>query len=255
MKFRYTKVSLATLVFIFASAWCGSVAHAHGDESHDGLDLNQGSGSEGHHALVHPFMAHMGMPDGPGEVSARVTAVQERMSGESKGTYAFHIESGVVDRVGIHLRNDSIGTNPASELMLQYAVFRTPSKLSGISVFGELEFPTGPVESNRTAGLFGISGAYLLVPLLALNSTIHYNPRDKMTDWEISLVSRLTKNIFPVVEARGEITKTNSSTSLLAALKYKLPRDTAIGVGYQFPVTAVREYDSQLLLQAELGFE
>lgn len=239
-------------IFLLSQA---SIAYAHEEGAQSALDLDSGSMPEGHHSMVHPFMAHMGLPDGPGEVSARVTSVEQRMDGVSQGTYAFHIESGVVDGVGIHLRNDAIKSNPSSEVMLQYAVWRTPSKLSGVAVFGELEFPTGNTTDNRTAGVLGVSFAYLDVPVLAVNSTIHYNPREKMIEWEIAFVTRVTKNIFPVVEVRGDALKGPGTTNLLAALKYKIPHDNAIGVGYQFPVTSGRDYDSQLLLQAELGFE
>src|SRR3989344_507830 len=102
-----------------------------------------------HHALVHPFLVHMGMPDGPGEVSARVMSVEERNVGVASGTYGFHIEAGIVDRLGLHLRNDSVRTHSKTEMMLQYAVLRSDDGLSGISLIGELEFPTGSTLNNR----------------------------------------------------------------------------------------------------------
>lgn len=194
MSFRTSRKAtlLVLMVLSFSSA-----GHAHEGADHTALDLEKGAVPEGHHALVHPFMAHMGLPDGPGEISARVTSVEQRVDGSASGTYGFHIESGIVDGLGLHLRNDAIKFNPSTEMMLQYAVWRTPSKLSGVAVFGELEFPTGSTTDNRANGVFGVSGAYLFVPILAINSTIHYNPREKMTEWEIAFVSRLTKKYIP----------------------------------------------------------
>ncbi len=208
-----------------------------------------------HHALVHPFLTHMGMPDGPGEVSVRIMSVEERSAGVASGTYGFHIEAGLIDRLGLHLRNDAVRTHTATEMMLQYAVFRSDDGQSGISLIGEVEFPTGSTEDNRTQALYGISFAYLQIPLFAINSVVHYNPVEKMVEWEISLLGKLTQNIFPVVELSGESGQDMSSTNILLAWKFKIPNDNALGVGYRLPITKEREFESQLLLQAEFGFE
>ena len=208
-----------------------------------------------HHALVHPFLAHMGMPDGPGEVSVRIMSVEERNAGLASGTYGFHIEAGIIDRLGLHLRNDAIRTHSSTEMMLQYAIFRSDDGLSGISAIGEVEFPTGSTEDNRTQGLYGISFAYLRIPFFAVNSVVHYSPVEKMVVWEISLVARMTHKIFPVLELSGESGQDMSFTNALFAWKFKIPNNNAIGVGYRLPITKAREFESQLLLQAEFGFE
>ncbi len=239
-----------------------AIAHEHTESApgtaHTELDPDKSVNSPmaaDHHALVHPFLAHMGMPDGPGEVSVRMMSIEERNAGIASGTYGFHIEAGIVDRLGLHLRNDAIRTHTATEMMLQYAVFRSDDGQSGISVIGEVEFPTGSTGDNRTQGLYGISFAYLRIPIFAVNSVIHYNPVEKMVEWEISFVGRLTKNIFPVLEFSGENTQDMTTSNALFAWKFKIPNDNAIGVGYRQPLTKEREFESQLLLQAEFGFE
>ncbi|OYZ23575.1 MAG: hypothetical protein B7Y39_04525 [Bdellovibrio sp. 28-41-41] len=212
------------------------------------------SASNDHHAFVHPFVAHMGMPDEPGEVSLRLMSIQERNTGATTGGYGFHLEAGVIDSLGLHLRNDNVATHNRTEMMLQYAVLKSESGQNGLSLIGEVEFPTGATTDNQSKGLFGVSFAYSLSSVLNVDSVVHYSPDEKMVEWEIGFVSRLTENIFPVVEFRGESSKDMSITNSLFAWKFKLPNNNSIGIGYQIPTTAKRDYDSQLILQAEFNF-
>jgi hypothetical protein len=240
----------------FFSLSLSSVGHAHEEagDKHSELDLDKPVQMTDHHALVHPFLTHMGMPDGPGELSARIMSVEERSNGSSSGTYGFHLETGIIDRLGLHLRNDAVKFKDSTELMLQYAVLRSDSGLSGVSLIGEAEFPTGSTKV-KTKGAVGVSFAYVLAPAFAANSVVHYMPSEKSTEWEISLASKLTEKIFPVLEASGEKKKNEKSiVNALAGLKFKIPSGHALGVAYQVGTTGVRDFDSRLLLQAELNF-
>ena len=210
--------------------------------------------ANGHHAFVHPFLTHMGIPDGPGELSVRVMSVEERNVGVASGTYGFHIEAGIIDRLGLHLRNDAVKTHSKTEMMLQYAVLRSDDKLSGISVVAEIEVPTGSTSNNRIENMFGVSFAYLWVPVLAVNSTVHYNSDEKKVEWEISFVGRLTEKIYPVLELSGETDQAMSSRSALFAWKFKIPNNNSLGIAYRIPITTEREFDSQLILQTEFNF-
>ncbi len=215
---------------------------------------DKSSAPSDHHALVHPFLTHMGMPDNPGELNARIMTVEQRIGGVTNGSYAFHFESGIIDRLGLHLRNDGVKFHRNTELMLQYAVLRSDSGLNGISLIGETEFPTGPT-TTKTKGGGGISFAYIFLPVLAINSVVHYLPSDKLVEWEISFAGKLTEKIFPVLEASGEKMKgSNGIVNALAGLKFKIPDSHALGVAYQVGTTGTREYDSRLLVQADLSF-
>ena len=205
-----------------------------------------------HHAFVHPLVAHMGMPDEPGEVSVRVMSIAERNAGLVNGTYGFHLEAGVVDRLGLHLRNDAVATHNRTEMMLQYAVLK--SRENGIALIGEVEFPTGPTTDNQKKYLYGVSFAYYWESILSVNSVAHYSPQEKMTEWEIAFVSRLNEKIYPVFEFRGEADKDMSMANALLALKFKIPNGNAIGLGYQVPISTNREYDSQLIAEVEFNF-
>ena len=244
-----SRLNLVLLPIVLAFV-TSSVAQAHGDEE----KTDEGA-MKSHHELVHPFMAHMGMPDEPGETSLRVTSMQERNGQGSTGTYAFHIEAGIIDRVGLHLRNDGVGTRKNTELMVQYAVLKSESSSDGLALIGEVEFPTGPNAENRGRGLLGISFALTPVSVIGINSVIHYGPEQKMIDAEIAFVGRLTKTLFPVFELRGESSPGDMTTAnSLFACKFKVTPENTIGVAYQIPILMARDYDSQLLMQAEFNF-
>jgi len=249
------------IILVLSALLINSLARANDEEHHSGWDVDSHTDpsaatavSSDHHAFVHPFLVHMGMPDDPGELSIRVMSVEERNTGVAAGTYGFHVETGIVDRLGLHLRNDGVKTHSKTEMMLQYAVLRSDDKLSGLSFVAEIEVPTGSTASNRIENMFGVSFAYLWAPVLAVNSTVHYNSDDKKAEWEISLVGRLTEKIYPVLEFSGENTQEMSLASALFAWKFKIPGGNSLGVGYRIPITTNREFDSQLILQAEFNF-
>ncbi len=231
-----------------------SMAHGYEDNASPHSESEKVEAMNDHHAFVHPFLTHMGMPEGAGEVSTRITSIEQRKNGESSGTYGYHIEAGIVDRLGVHLRNDAVKFNESSELMLQYAVLRSESGINGISLIGELEYPTGAT-TETSKGAFGISFAYILIPIVAINSVTHYFPSNKMIEWEIAFVSKIAEKIFPIFEVGGEKMKGEKSiVNALAGLKFKVANGHAIGVGYQVGTTGVRDYNSRLLLQADLSF-
>lgn len=235
-----------------AALLTGSLALAH--ESQAGTGQEHAASPEGHHAFVHPFVAHMGMPDEPGEISLRLMSLQERNIGSVSGTYGFHVEAGIADRWGLHLRNDKVSSKKMTEMMLQYAVLRSDSGENGLALIGEVEFPTGPTTDNQNKHLFGVSFAYLWAPIVSVNSVVHYDPQEKMVEWEIAFVSRLTEKIFPILEFRGEASKDMSLANALFAWKFKAQENSAFGLGYQVPISKDREYDSQLILAAEFNF-
>lgn len=250
-----------TRIFVIASfsVFASSIAFGHepksdsdGPAGHADEGVVMTAPASGHHALVHPFVAHMGMPDEPGEISVRLMSITERNAGMANGTYGFHLEAGVAERLGLHLRNDSIATHNNTELMLQYALLKSGE--NGIALIGEIEFPTGPTTDNQNKYLSGLSFAYYWNSILSVNSVVHYNAPEKMTEWEIAFVSRMTAKIFPVLEFRGEAMKAMSTTKALLALKFKLPQGNAIGLGYQIPISTIRDFDSQLISEVELNF-
>lgn len=232
----------------------GTGIQAHDESAHMQLDVPEVSeAAPDHHALVHPFLAHMGLPDGPGEASFRGNLIRTVADQSGQSDAGFHIEAGLWDGVGIHLRNDAVSGNASTELMVQAAIWRDASKLSGIALFGEAEFGTGASSTAKFNFLYGISGRWVMLPVFSLDATLHYNPKDNMAEWESALVYRLTENIFPVFELSGELGQDTPLVNGLYAIKYKFGQQV-FGVGIQYPLTDRKEFDSKLLVQMDISF-
>jgi len=54
--------------------------------------------------FVHPFLAHMALPDRTNEVSLRISPYQRRLGAVTVSDIAFHVEAGLVRDVGLHVR-------------------------------------------------------------------------------------------------------------------------------------------------------
>lgn len=202
--------------------------------------------------FVHPFLAHMGLPDAPNEVSVRLTGIKTRLEGgDTQSDFSFHIEAGLVKNLGIHLRSDGINHEEYSEVMLQYALLKDSEMKNGISIFGQVSIPTGTVKTNTYKGLFG--GSYTLTAgdIAVLNGNVHYDPKDKMAEYEDAFVFRRNELIFPIFEIRGHITSDYVSAYLLPGIKFRASKNYAFGVGVQAAVSDTREYDEQALFTLE----
>ncbi len=205
--------------------------------------------------FVHPFLTHMALPDPPGTMSLRVTGFQQRQDSTVGQDMALHIEAGLLRNLGLHIRTDGIKTSPYSEVMLMYSFLHDASYSNGLSVFGQISIPTGPgVKSNALKYLFGLSGRLTAPKILVVDADIHYNPADKMAEYEGSFVFKASKLLYPEMELRGEIAEHETSLYSLIGLKFRIASEMAIGVGIQTAVTTAREYDTQALLTFGIAF-
>ncbi len=211
-------------------------------------DTNRGEGER----FVHPFLAHMGMPDEPGEVSLRATAIRSQLHGDTESDLAFHVEAGLAKRLGLHVRSDGINHEQYSEVMLQYGLLYGPNGRYGFSVFGQISVPTGSVENDTYKGLFG--GSYMVMPadFVVLNGNVHYNPKDDMAEYEDAFVFRQNAKFFPIFEVRGEIHTDYVTSYILPGIKFRINPQSAFGVGAQVALTDHREYDTEALFTYEL---
>ncbi len=261
-------VVIIVLSMLLTGALWGSEAESGTHEEMSGFNLESATGSEhqgmsmegtsmGHHAFAHPFFTHMGMPDGPGEISMRTSAIQDAYNDNVSRDMALHIETGLWDRVGLHLRNDGIKANVHSEIMVQYAVLQNEHADSGISPFVELEFPTNylPKDEDKVVVEIGVSGRKIFGKYGIMDAGIHYAPQESMVSLEASGVLRLTPTIFPIIE--GLIEKEgdeDAMVNLLIGTKMRLKPGAHIGVGIQFPLTDYRSFDNRAFVQLELAY-
>lgn len=204
--------------------------------------------------FVHPFFAHMALADEPGTVSFRLSGLQFRDGTNLSNDFAYHIEAGLVPNLGIHLRSDGVKHEGYSEIMLMYNVFTTENENFGISLFGQVSIPTGSVESITYKGLFGIGIKKALPPIVVFNGDMHYNPKDKMAEYEASFVFRASKLFYPVIEGGGEITSDFTSFYLMPGIKFRIQENQTIGLGFKGAITKEREYDILSVLQYGIEF-
>ena len=204
--------------------------------------------------FVHPFLTHMALPDPPGEMSLRVTPFQERNGSDVEQDLGVHLEAGLLPNLGIHIRNDGIKNSPYSEVMLMYSFLHDVSMNNGMSVFGQVSIPTGPVESNALKYLFGLSGRLTIPRIMVMDANMHVNLADKMAEYESSFIFKASEMLYPILELRGEITEEATSLYSLIGLKFRIVDEIAVGFGIQIPVTKEREYDTQALFTLGMAF-
>jgi hypothetical protein len=204
--------------------------------------------------FVHPFLTHMALPDRPGEMSLRLTPYQQRQDSIVDRDLALHIEAGLLPGLGIHIRSDGIKSSSYSEIMLMYSFLHDKAFDNGLSLFGQVSIPTGPVKDNNLKYLFGISGRFTIPEIMVTDANMHINLKDKMAEYESSFVFRASDILYPELELRGEITENEISLYSLAGLKFRIADEKAIGIGLQFPLSKEREYDTQALITLGAAF-
>ena len=229
------------------------------------LEVPDPEAALGHHAMAHPFLTHMGIPDGPGEASVRLTYLA-RANGAQTGTdLAFHVEAGIVPRLGLHLRNDAIAgaasgeAGHGTELMLMYALAQDKAATRGISVFAEAAVPTPQGDGPPITAAAGIGARYMWRTRLLLDGIVHVDPMDGLdhlgAEYEASAQVRVAGRVFLIVEDSGEAGSMGSTNYLLPAVKVGLGHSGAtIGAGAQFALTAERAWDRQASFQLDWAF-
>ncbi|MEO5814950.1 MAG: hypothetical protein ABIT20_06690 [Gemmatimonadaceae bacterium] len=199
----------------------------------------------------HPFLTHMGMPEGVGVFALRVSGLATRADGKTTGDFGFHLETGLTKTIGLHIRNDAFLTNARTEVMLQFAAIMSEDGMSGFAPLIEFEFPTHSGAGSRIGSLIGFTTA-LANPRVSFNQVFHYSPREDAVEGSAALVARVAKGVFPVVEVLGEGgSGATAAIGLLVGLKMRVREGIHLGVAYQVPLSNRRDFASRALLQPE----
>jgi len=220
-------------------------------------DKNGQAKEEGEEMFPHPFLVHMGISDQPGMLGVRATGYRQGFSDQPlQIDFAFHLEAGLFDRFGLHVRNDAIKSDPRTDVMLMYTVLQDKTGQNGISVFGAAEIPSGaiPAGEDKVIGAFGIAARKTIPNLAVFDGNVHYMPQMKMAEYEISMVMKATTSLFPIIELGGEIRQGETTLYILPALKFKLAPGRYIGVGTQIGLTSSRDFDTRMLLQLDMDW-
>ena len=197
--------------------------------------------------LPHPFFTHMGIPEGRGVWNLRTAGLATREERRTEGDFAFHLETGLTERIGLHVRNDRYLDRPQTEAMFQFAAIMSEDGMSGFAPLVEFEIPTRAEGGDRVSTLVGFTTA-LAGARAAFNQVVHYDPREDMVDASAALVVGVGERIFPVVEVLGEAgTGVRPVVNVLAGLKVRVGEGIVLGLAYQLPVTRNKEFSSQLV--------
>lgn len=201
--------------------------------------------------LPHPFFTHMGMPEGVGVYSLRVGGLSNQgldpaMGGRSADMF-FHFETGLTDRIGVHVRNDQFRTMPRTEVMFQFLALQSRDGRLGFAPIIEFELPTRSSGGPRINTLTGFTVAATR-SRIAFNGALHFNPREDVVDYSAGWVVAAGRRFFPVVEVLGNAGRgLTSGVRLLGGVKMPITERVLIGFAVQFPVTARRDFGRQLV--------
>lgn len=247
---KVTKASLLA-IFVACSSLLGGMDRSDADKTAGGMMAEMSEG------FPHPFFNHMGIPDMSGMASVRVTGYRQGGNSEpSQEDFGFHLEAGLYERLGIHIRNNEIRQSPRTDVMLMYAVVQDDEAQSGVSLFAGALIPSGtiPKGEDEVVGAFGVSGRQFVSGLAVFDGNVHYMPEMKMFEMGFSGVFKATEKLFPIIEIEGKVTEQKTMFYLFPSLKFKLKPEVFIGVGTEFAITQDKEFDSRFLVQMDMAW-
>ena len=179
--------------------------------------------------IAHPFFAHEGLPDAVGSYSLRTSGLATRIDGETKGDFAFHLETGLTENIGLHIRSDQFLQSRRSEVMFQFAAWKSQDGKSGFAPIIEFEVPTRS-GGGKPATLVGFT-TKLANSQVAFNQSFHYEPAENAMEGSAAIVLRASERIYPVVELMGSGgTDKPTIVNLLAGVKYRIRGSTLVGL-------------------------
>lgn len=237
----------------------GLTLAAHGQEhaaETPGMTMDKTAGAEhkmagDEHGVAHPFFTHMGVPEGFGAFSLRLGALVTSTEGEKDGDIALHLETGLNDFVGLHVRNDGMANSQHTEVMFQFAAVKGRNAMSGFSPLIEFEFPTHSGGDRHVHTLIGFSTA-LAGSESAFNQVIHYDPYTDGIEGSAAYVFKLGRKLFPVVELSGEASPDERPIfNLLGGMKVRVKEGLLLGMSVQAPLTNNEDFTWQLAFQPD----
>lgn len=240
-----------SLVAGAAALLLGAAVHP-ADAQDAAMNMDSSAPASGEAELPHPFFTHMGLPEGLGVFNLRLAALATNVNGRTEGDFAFHLETGLTRSIGLHVRNDRFLAVPRTEAMVQFAAFTTRDGMSGFAPIIEFEVPTRSGAGSRINTLVGFTST-LAGRRAAFNQALHYDPREDGFDASAGLVVGAGSRIFPVLELLGEGGRgMQPMANLLAGVKLRVREGIVIGLAYQLPITARKDFSSQLVGMPEL---
>ena len=204
-----------------------------------------------HSVMVIPFFTHMGMPEAFGSHSFSLSGLTTSSNGHSTPDFSFQYMCGLSDRLGVNFRSDEFTTGNEAEVMFQYAAIRSRDGMSGICPMLEFEFPTKRSGSGIKT-VVGFSTA-LAQKNGTFDGAFHYNTFERKFEGSVAYVCRSSSSYFPIVELIGTAELHEMPTlDVLAGPKFKTGKNSMVGIAYQSPISARKDFGSRFILQFDL---
>ena len=192
--------------------------------------------------LPMPFFTHMGIPFDVGTYNLRVAALPTQTKGITNTEFNVQFMTGLSKTFGLNLGAQGSFDAPTLEAMVQFLVWKSKNGMNGISPIIEFEFPLGKEAARRIYTLVGFSTTFSNSHV-AFNQVIHYSPLEDLAEGSVSLVVKISERIFFVSEFSGVTEKgAGPIFNLLGGVKIKLNKNFMIGIGYQHPITAIKDF-------------
>lgn len=251
MKYFLIFISILSILNINQSTFSQSKDTMNMQQQHPNKEKNMNMGNETE-MMVHPFFSHEGVPDAVGEYDLRLSGLLTNKEGKKDGDFAFHLETGLTNFIGLHIRNDGFLDREHTELMFQFAAIRSKDKMSGFSPLIEFEFPTNKDGDRHTNVLVGFTTA-LANSTMAFNQALHYNARTEEYEVNGSFVVKVGSGIYPVVEIFGEaLPHEMPMFNLLCGVKVRINKKLILGIAIQAPITTRKDFTWQLAFQPDI---
>jgi hypothetical protein len=194
----------------------------------------------------------MGVPEAVGTYDLRLSGIAVNGDSDRDAEMGFHLETGLTDTIGFHMRNNAFFRQRRTEFMLQFAGLRSDDRMSGVSPLVELEVPTQSVHGTAVNTFVGVSTS-LENKNAGFSQDLEYSPNEESVEGEAAFVFRAGESLFPVIEINAEAGKDEKPIiNQLVGLKVQVSKGLFLGVAGEVPLTANKDFSSQIILQAEV---
>jgi len=197
--------------------------------------------------FVHPFLLDHAMPDSPGSMNFRANGIFTTLNGHADYGFGAHLEAGLIDRLGINIKNNYFQQD-GTEVMLQYALFRSHDKVEGISLSIGERYP-GATGETTAMTTFGIS-ALKLIYGQPLHLNLHVDTQSHNISFGAAQIFKYNEKMTFIIEYSSYSASTLSS-SILEAVKFNLTHYLNLGIAFETPTVGNKTYDSRTMLQIE----
>ena len=202
--------------------------------------------------LPMPFFTHMGMPLDVGSYDLKVAALPTQNEGNTNAEFNVQFMTGLAKTVGLQLGAQGAFDHPTLEAMFQFLAWKSKNGMNAFSPIIEFEFPIAQNAEHKVYTLVGFATTFSNSHI-AFNQVLHYSPLEDLAEGSASLVFKISNRVFFVSELLGVTQKGESPIfNLLGGVKIKVNKNLMVGIGYQHPITANRDFSSQYILQPDL---